>query len=243
MRLAPDNAYLVGTLAMLYLDLEDDSRAAELLDEATNRWPDRTNVNVMAAFLAQYRGDQLSALRYARKILETQPKHIVGIYILTQADIARGDPEAARARFAFAYPEMLAPDPPAIDSWNIAKANLAASILLAAKDPGRARVLLDRSERALRTGPRQGGGRYDIVAATINALRGDKAAATSAVLEAVKAGWRGPFWRAQLLFNRNMIPLHGDPGFQSAVAEIRRDMAKQRAELAATKSGSTAPAR
>jgi hypothetical protein len=32
--------------------------------------------------------------------------------------------------------------------------------------------------------------------------------------------------------------LQSDAGFQEAVAEIRRDMAKQRAELAATKSGS-----
>jgi len=228
---------------MLYLDLEDDARAAELLDEATNRWPDRTNVNVMAATLAQYRGDQLSAMRYARKVLETQPKHIAGLYILTRADIARGDPEAALARLAFAYPEMLAPVPPAIDSGNLGIAILAASILLAANDPGRARVLLDRSERALRTMPRPGGGGRANDDWRINALRGDKVAAVRALRDAVKAGWRGPFWRAQLLFNRDTIPLHGDPGFQAAVAEIRRDMARQRAELAATKSGSTAPAR
>lgn len=90
-QLAPDNAFLVGELAGLYLEIEDDKRAAELLDEATNRWPDRTNVNFWAALLASYRGDQLSAMRYARRILETTPKHPAGIYILAEADIARGD--------------------------------------------------------------------------------------------------------------------------------------------------------
>jgi hypothetical protein len=34
-----------------------------------------------------------------------------------------------------------------------------------------------------------------------------------------------------LQFNRDMAPLHGDATFQSALAEIERDMARQRADL------------
>jgi TolB-like protein/Tfp pilus assembly protein PilF len=229
-QLAPDNAYLVGTLAQLYMDLEDDTRAAELLDEALNRWPDRTNLNVMAALLARYRGDQLSATRYARKVLETSPKHLAGILHLTDADLARGDVAAAREKFAFAYPEFFATVPPEINAGNRGLATAAASILLAAGDPGRARVLLDRSERLIRGLPRLGAQDY-VDDATIRALRGDQAGALRALQEAVKAGWRGPFWRIQLLYSRQFAALRGAPEFQAAVAEIRRDLASQRAEL------------
>jgi len=227
-RLAPDNAYQIGQLAMMYLDLEDDARAAELLDDATNRWPDRTNVNAMAAILAEYRGDQLAATRYASKVLETQPQHIIGIIILAQADIARGDPEAARTRFAFAYPGFLTQAPDELDCTG--PVAVAAWILLANDESARARAMLDRCGKQVGTARRDlaDSGIQDAVFA---ALRGDKAGAVRALREAVKAGWRGPIWRGQLLFSSEFVPLQGDPGFQAAVAEIRRDMAQQRAEL------------
>lgn len=234
-RLAPDHAFLVGALAGLYLDLEDDSLAAELLDDATNRWPDRTNVNATAQLLAVYRGDQLAAMRYAGKVLETSPKHPAGLHRLSEADIARGDPAAARARMTLAYPGLLAAVPEEVTRSNLGVALIAASILLASGDPGRARVLLDRSERVIRTMPRLGLHGYGISDMHIAVMRGDKPGAVRALREAVKAGWRGPWWRAQLLFDRDTVALHSDAGFEAAVAEIRRDMAKQRAELAATR--------
>jgi hypothetical protein len=67
----------------------------------------------------------------------------------------------------------------------------------------------------------------------IHALRGDKAKALEALRAAVKEGWRGPLWRTQLTFDPTLAPLTSDPQFKAAVEEIRRDMARQRAELAA----------
>jgi TolB-like protein/Flp pilus assembly protein TadD len=228
---APDLAYFYGDLAQLYMDLEDDARWAEVVDEAVNRWPDRTNVNVMAAALAGHRGDQLSVARYARKILETSPQHPAGIGMLAEADLARGDVAAARDKYAFAYPEFFAPDLPEVDATNADLATDIASILLATGDPARARVLLDRSERALRSLPGLDVSGHDIEYARIYALRGDRAAAVREIREAVKHGWRGPFWRWILLYNRDFTAMRGDPQYQAAVAEIRRDMAEQRAEL------------
>jgi len=233
-RLAPDQAFLAGELVGLYMDLGDDARAAELLDAATNRWPDRTNVNVMGTLLSIYRGDRLSAGRYATKVLETSPTHMAGIYYVVTAALARGDLAAARAQFAFACPEFLAAVPPEITSENVGKAILAASILLASpEDRGRARVLLDRAERVIRTIPRLGANGFGIADVEIHALRGEKSEAIRALQAAVKSGWRGPIWRAELEHNHMLAPLQGDPGFEAAVAAIRRDMAKQRAELAA----------
>jgi hypothetical protein len=184
-----------------------------------------------------YRGDQLAAIRYAGKILETSPQHPAGLFLLSQTDIARGDPTAARARLTFAYPEMMAAVPPEVTRSNSGIAMLAASILQAAGDPGRARVLLDRAEKAIQASPRLGEYGYGIADVAIAAMRGDKAGAIRALREAVKAGWRGPWWRVQLLFDRDLVALHGDPGFEAAVTEIRRHMAAQRAELAALTEG------
>jgi len=224
-KLAPDTARLVGSLADLYMDMEDDQRAAELLDDATSRWPDRTNVNVSAAFLAVYRGDQISAIRLAGKILETQPRHPAGVFILSEADRARGDLAAARAKWSFAYPELFAPGVPRIDSQNAWEALMVADILLASNEGARARILIDAVEQAIRNEP------VDMVRVEMYVLRGEKARALAALREVVKRGWRGPQWRAPLLFARTLNPLHGDPVYEEAVAEIRRDMAKQRAEL------------
>jgi TolB-like protein/Tfp pilus assembly protein PilF len=225
---APDNAYQVGQLAMMYMDLEDEARATELIDDATNRWPDRTNVNVLAAILARNRGDQLASLRYASKVLETQPQHIVGIHILANADIARGDPEAARTRFAFAYPGFLTEELDELDCSG--PVDVAAWILLANQESARAKAMLEHCEKEIGT-VRLGEHGYGITDASFAALRGDKAGAIRALREAVKAGWRGPLWRGQLLFGSEFVPLQSDPGFQAVVAEIRGDIAKQRAEL------------
>ena len=104
--LDPDHAYRVGILAGLLMDLEDDRRATELLTDALQRWPDRTNLNILAANMALYRGDHDTAVRYAKKTLETSPGHFGGIYVLSQVDFARNDFAAARARFAFHYADL-----------------------------------------------------------------------------------------------------------------------------------------
>jgi TolB-like protein/Flp pilus assembly protein TadD len=234
-KLAPDTAGLVGALAGLYMDMEDDQRAAELLDDATSRWPDRTNVNVAAAFLARYRGDQLLASRLAGKILETQPRHPAGVVILSEADLARGDLAAARAKWSFAYPELFAPGVPKIDTENAWEALQVADILLASKEGARAQVLIDAAEQAIRNEP------VDIRHVELHMLRGEKAKALEALREMVKSGWHGPYWRAALLLNRQLIPLHAEPVYEAAVAEIRRDMAKQRAELAAMRDDTPTP--
>ncbi len=226
-KLAPDMAGLVGMLAGLYMDMEDDVRAAELLDDATSRWPDRTNVNVAAAFLAVYRGDQLSAIRLAGKVLETQPRHTAGVVILSEADLARGDLAAARAKWSFAFPELFTPEVPKVDANNAWDVLNVAELLLASNDGARARALIDAVDHAVPKQP------DSTVRVEIHLVRGEKAKALDALRALVKTGWRGPGWRYQLLFNRMMIPLHGDPVYEEAVAEIRRDMARQRAELAA----------
>ena len=225
--LDPGHASLRGSLVLLHLDLEDDAGAKDRLDDALRRWPDRTNLDVFAANLALYRGDEEAAIRYTEKTLETSPAHFGAIYHLSRVDFARNDFAAARARYAFHYPELLAPEPPDIGPTNLGPAILLAAILLRTNESERARMLLDRAERAIRKRPRLGERGYGIDDVRIHALRGDKARALAALRTAVKEGWRGPLWRTQLLFDYTLDSLSSDSEFKAAVAEIRRDMKRQ----------------
>ena len=66
----------------------------------------------------------------------------------------------------------------------------------------------------------------------IHALRGDKGKALGALREAERAGWRSE-WRYLRDFNPNLASIRNEPEFKAVFADIERDMAKQRASLAA----------
>jgi hypothetical protein len=160
-----------------------------------------------------------------------------GIFILSQIDFARDDYAAARARFAACCPDLLAPEPPEIGAGNLDASIFLATILLKTNEVERAKVLLDRAERYIRTIRRLGPRGYGIDDVSIHALRGSKAKALAALRAAVKEGWRGPIWRAQLGVDPSLVSLSSDPEFKAAIADIERDMARQRAELAARPKG------
>ncbi len=93
--------------------------------------------------------------------------------------------------------------------------------------------LLDQIEKVIRTIPRMGAGAgYGIADVQIHALRGDKAKALAALREAEQAGWRGPLWRMYRDFDPNLASIRNEPEFKAVFADIERDMARQRAELA-----------
>ncbi len=60
-----------------------------------------------------------------------------------------------------------------------------------------------------------------------------KAEALAALRDAEKAGWRGPFWRYYRDFEPNLASIRNEPEFKAVFADIERDMAQQRARLAA----------
>jgi hypothetical protein len=67
----------------------------------------------------------------------------------------------------------------------------------------------------------------------IDALRGSRANALTALREAANAGWRGPLWRYYRDFDSALASIRSEPEFKAVFADIERDMARQRAELAA----------
>ena len=100
---------------------------------------------------------------------------------------------------------------------------------------GHAEALLAASERVMARLPVLGGlgnrvpGRAPWDAQAL-ALRGRKVEALAALRAAEQAGWRVPacLWRDARIFDS----IRNEPEFTAIIADIERDMARQRAELA-----------
>ena len=143
-----------------------------------------------------------------------------------------GEDAAARARYAKAYPEFFTTEPPKIDISNWRIAIDLVPVLQKTGAGARAGVLLDRTEKFIRTMPRMGGWGYGIADVEIYALRGQNREALAALRTAEKAGWRKS-WRYYRDFDPDLAAIRNEPEFKAVFADIERDMARQRAELAA----------
>ena len=73
---------------------------------------------------------------------------------------------------------------------------------------------------------------YGISDVAIHALRGETAVALAKLREAEQAGWRDR-WRYDRDFDPNLASIRNEPEFKAVFADIERDMAQQRARLAA----------
>jgi len=223
-------------LFAVYLDLGADAEATRLVESARERWPDETRVLAMSAVMHLYRREQTAALRDAQGLLALEPRASSALRVLRNADLQAGRPGAARARYARAYPELFVNGAPKIDGSNWRIALDLAPVLQKTGENDRAGSLLNRSEQFVRTIPRLGiylSSGYGIADAQIHALRGQHREALSALRAAEKAGWRGPYWRYYRDFDPALASIRSDPEFNAAFADIERDMARQRAELAA----------
>ncbi|MGB7904226.1 MAG: tetratricopeptide repeat protein [Steroidobacteraceae bacterium] len=233
--LDPDNPLLEFFRARLYFDLGDDVAATRVIEAARQRWPGHAAMLMVSAEMHMNRGEWDAALQDTQRLLAldswtADPDAV--LRWLRDADLKRGDHQAARLRYAKAYPALLTPTPPTIDGANWQAAIDVASVLQAAADRATASALLDRAEQFIRTIPRLGLAGYGIADVRIHALRDDKAKALAALREAQKAGWRGPSWRYYRDIDPNLASIRNDPEFKAVFADIERDMARQRAELA-----------
>jgi tetratricopeptide (TPR) repeat protein len=219
-------------LAAIHLDAGNAPRAKQLASSLAERWPDDYYANVTAAVTEQLLGSRAAAERHASKALAEFPQDVYSLRILRDADLRRGDTAAARARYALAFPELLEQTSPRVDEVNFGVALDLALVLQKSGELERAAQLLEASERVTRRLPRLGLIGYGVTDARIHALRGDKAKALRALREAEKAGWRGLLWRYYRDIDRTLDSIRDEPEFKAVFADIERDMARQRAELA-----------
>ena len=228
------NPELAGELALLWLDMDDVARATALIEQVSRRWPDDGFANGFSAVLAGSVGNDATAEAHASKVLARYPRgHYLMLAVLRNADLRKGDLQAARARYAAGYPELLNTTAPRVSSANLQIAIDLALVYQGLGDVDSANSLLDASELAMRSTPRLGFTGYGVSDAWIYALRGDKAKALAALREAQMAGWRGPVWRYYRDFDPNLASIRNEREFKTIFADIERDMAQQRARLAA----------
>src|SRR5262245_50908058 len=158
--------------------------------------------------------------------------------ILRNTDLQSRRPEDALARYRQYYPEFFERQTPRIDMLNVNAAVDLALVLQEHGDEERARLLLDGARTAIEGIPRLGDFGHGITDVQIHALRGEKAKALAALRQAAQAGWRGQSWRSLSWlyyrdFDPNLASIRNEPEFKAAFADIERDMATQRAVLAA----------
>ena len=73
---------------------------------------------------------------------------------------------------------------------------------------------------------------YAVNDVRIHALRGDKSLALAKLREAEQAGWRF-LWRYYRDYDSSLASIRNEPEFKAVFADIERDVAQQRANLAA----------
>jgi TolB-like protein/Tfp pilus assembly protein PilF len=232
-----DSPLASAVLGMLRLDMDDAPEATRLISAATSRWPDEFYANAYAAALYGALGDVAAAERHARRALAAWPRDYRSVAILGSSDIRKGDAKAARARYASIYPELQSATNPKVDASNYQAAIDLAVLLQKTGELDRATELLNGSEQAILSISRLGFAGYyagyGIADVRIHALRGDTAKSLAALREAEIAGWRGPAWRYYRDFDPALTSIRDEPEFNAVFADIERDMARQRAELAA----------
>jgi TolB-like protein/Tfp pilus assembly protein PilF len=234
--LDPDNPLLEFFRARLYFDLGDDVAATRVIEAARKRWPDHGAVLMVSAEMHMYRGEWDAALKDTQRLLalDSWTADLDAVLLwLRDADLKQGNYQAARLRYAKAYPALFASTSPTIDGSNWQAAIDVAPVLRAAGEGAAAGALLNRAEQVVRTIPRLGVRGYGIADVQIHALRGDNAKALAALREAERAGWRGPYWRYSRDFDPCLASIRNEAEFKAVFADIERDMARQRAQLAA----------
>ena len=233
MELDPSDASWSWNLAPLYLDLGDESKAFATIERAAKRWPDDWGIQLWLAFINLVRLDNAGVVRHAERSLALYPRNPWALLLLRNADLQSGRDTDALARYQKAYPELFMQGVPRLNGLNYGVAIDLALVLQKRGDDARANILLDAAAQAIVRIPRLGANGCGIKDVQIHALRGDKTKALAVLREADRAGWRGPFWRYYRDFDLALASIRNEPEFRTVFANIERDMARQRAELAA----------
>ncbi|HQR53882.1 MAG TPA: tetratricopeptide repeat protein [Burkholderiales bacterium] len=233
--LDPESPLHLLNLASLRLALGDDQSFVETIGQAASRWPDDPNVHCALAMADLGRGDAAGVLQHAQRSAEADSRNDsarrCGLFLLRDADLRDGRYDRALERYRKAYPELFAQASPRIDARNYRVAVEVVPVLQALARTDEARALLDGIERAIRPLPRLGDG-FGIADAQVLSLRAETGKALAALRQAEREGWRSPFWRYARNFDPTLASIRNEPEFKAVFADIERDMARQREELA-----------
>jgi TolB-like protein/Tfp pilus assembly protein PilF len=229
------NPYILAITVRYYRQLGKDAEASRWLERALERAGKSWQVNELAAEEAFLRGDREAGRTYARRA-EAANAHRVRL--LRDDDLRRGDYATARTRYSKAHPELFGKNPPEVTAFNLADAIDLALVMQHTGEPDRATVLLERADEVIRRYPRRsfkggGVGWFMFEEVSLHALRGDKAGALARLRAMRYGGWWNWTHAYHRDLNPNLASIRAEPEFKAVFADIERDMAQQRARLAA----------
>jgi tetratricopeptide (TPR) repeat protein len=218
-----------ASLAWLFLDLGDPSKAEYWVDRSIELAPKGQWSHISLSLLHLYRNDE-AALDYGRTVRRGSPGFGWGPRVLVRDhELRAGRYAEARALFDEEDARRLLADEPGAD-FSFVDAIRLALVLLKTGEQEQEDLLLDRSFQQIQTFPRLGLFGYWISDVRIHALRGDEQKALAALRQAIDEGWR-TFWWYFLKQDPTLESLHNEPEFQAMVAEIEADMAAQLARV------------
>jgi len=234
--LDPESIDSLLNLWQMYLDLGADAAASRSWAQAVRVGVPDWQLQLVACVRDLLGGRDALAAKQAKMGLDIWPTDPLMLKVLRDDYLRKGEYAKAREVYARGWPKLLA-DGTKVDQredpGSLGAAIDLALILKASGDDAGAARLLALSEVAIRDLPRLGFLGFGIADVEIHALRGEKREALIALRQAERAGWRGPVWRISRDHDANLASIRDDPEFKRIFADIERDMAEQRARLAA----------
>ena len=146
--------------------------------------------------------------------------------LLNTADIDTSNPQAAKARYANAYPEYWGEDPRPLNMWSVEAGIEMVRLLRASGETDEANELLGDVITALEVEPVVGPSGSGFLLPAAYALADRRADALSALRAAVNAGYRVG-WRYYFDYHWSFESLRDDPEFEAMRIELDADMQKQ----------------
>jgi tetratricopeptide (TPR) repeat protein len=229
--LDPGDVIGLTQLAQLHWELGNDDESGQWLSRAFALDGGTAYTNVIAAVRYRDSGNVKAFRGHAQAAAEQDPRSTT---LLRDFDLLNNDLATARARYAKASPALLSKQLPKFDDRNAFVAVELALVLQRTGEAQRVDELLDQVDRYIQTAtiPRMGKAGYGLIDVQMYAIRGEKAKALAALREAEAAGYRAA-WRYHRDFNPAFDSIRSEPEFKAVFADIERDMARQRAALAA----------
>jgi tetratricopeptide (TPR) repeat protein len=117
--LDPEAGFIASGIAINYRHLGMKTEAYAWIDRALELSPTRAWVWVLAAAVHGTFGDDELAMDDHRRCLELAPTHHISLKALATRDIEQNRWALARERWGQAYPELVYPEPPAVNARNI----------------------------------------------------------------------------------------------------------------------------
>ena len=227
--LDPGNPYYQDLLAYVYWELGDNSEAERWLARSRAITEENASSKFLAALLHLDGKEIGSARKYAQEAAKLEPGFL---FLVTDMDVRAGAYAEARARYVKAFPELFEDELSALNLRTAIAAVELANVLQHAGEEQRAAILLDHGEDFFRTRPRMGASGIAVNDVRIHAIRGDKSLALAKLREAAQAGNRY-LWRYYRDYDSSLASIRNEPEFKAVFADIGRDIAQQRANLAA----------